>query len=70
MTRTKWKTQNRNFQINDLVIIKEDNMPPSHLRLGRILEVFPSKDGLVRAVRCGGRILSTNHKIGTITQQR
>lgn len=49
--RTKWKTQHRNFQLNDLVLIREDNMPPSKWHLGRIIQPLPSKDGIVRAAK-------------------
>lgn len=48
--RTKWKTQTRNFRVNDLVLIKEDNMPPNKWHMGRITKVLPSGDGIVRAV--------------------
>lgn len=51
INRTKWKMQTRNFKINDLVLIKEDNMPPSKWHMGRIMEVMPSKDGIVRAAK-------------------
>lgn len=51
ITRSKWKVVSRNFQTNDLVIIKENNLPPSHWQMGRIIEILPSKDGLTRAVR-------------------
>lgn len=49
--RTKWRTKTRNFQTNDLVIIQEDNMPPSKWHLGRIIKPLPSKDGIVRAAK-------------------
>lgn len=49
--RTKWKNKTRNFQTNDLVLIKEDNMPPSKWHLGRIIKPLPSKDGIVRAAQ-------------------
>lgn len=49
--RTKWRKEMRNLQTNDLVIIREDNMPPSRWRLGRVIEIYPSKDGLVRGVK-------------------
>lgn len=51
IARTKWKTQNRNFQLNDIVIIKEDNMPPGKWHLGRIIQPLPSRDGIVRAAK-------------------
>lgn len=49
--RTKWKTQTRNFQIDDLVLIKEDSMPPSKWHMGRVIQILPSKDGIVRAIK-------------------
>lgn len=50
LNRPKWNRVHRNFQTNDLVIIKEDNLPPARWRMGRILETIPGPDGLVRSV--------------------
>lgn len=51
INRSKWLTPERNMEIGDLVIVKEDNVPPMKWKLGRIQEVFPSKaDNLVRSV--------------------
>lgn len=41
----------RNAKIGDLVVLKEDNIHPSHWRLGRIFETYLGKDGLVRSVK-------------------
>lgn len=49
--RTKWKTETQNLKINDSVIVKEDNIPPSRWQLGRIVGIHPGKDGLVRIVQ-------------------
>lgn len=35
----------------DLVLVKEDNIAPSHWSLGRVKETFPGPDGLVRSVK-------------------
>lgn len=48
--RYKWKSQEENLKIGDLVIIKEDNINPSRWPLARITEVQPGKDGIVRVV--------------------
>lgn len=48
--RPKWRLRERNFQVGDLVLVKEDNVAPSHWSLGRIKETFPGPDGLVRSV--------------------
>lgn len=48
--RPKWIQRSRNLQINELVLIKDNRLPPSKWLLGRILEVHPGDDGLVRVV--------------------
>lgn len=50
LNRPKWNRQTDNFQVGDLVIIKEDNLPPSRWRLGRIEQVIAGPDKLVRSV--------------------
>ena len=47
--RPKWLNQRKNLQINDLVILK-DQLPPQQWKLGRVLEVHPGKDDMVRVV--------------------
>ena len=47
-TRTKWKESKGVLAPNTLVLIKEDNLSPLKWRLGRILSVFPGKDGVPR----------------------
>lgn len=48
--RPKWMQQSSNIKINDLVIIKEDNLPPTQWRLGRVIMTHPGKDGNTRVV--------------------
>lgn len=48
INRPKWNKIHRNFAQNDLVIIKEDNQPPTRWKMGRILKVIEGEDGLVR----------------------
>lgn len=47
--RTKWNSRETNVKINDLVIIKDDNLAPSHWNVGRIINIFPDSEGLVRS---------------------
>ncbi|ODM93494.1 hypothetical protein Ocin01_13188 [Orchesella cincta] len=42
--RFKWCTQNRNLQVDDVVLVKEDNTPPMQWRTGRIVQTFPGRD--------------------------
>lgn len=48
--RRKWMRQCENVETGDLVIIKDDDYPPMKWNLGRVTEVFPDEDGLVRSV--------------------
>ncbi|XP_031339663.1 uncharacterized protein LOC116168131 [Photinus pyralis] len=48
--RTKWNIKRSNIQTNQLVILKEDNLPPLQWRMGRIIETHPGGDGVVRVV--------------------
>ncbi|XP_055308877.1 uncharacterized protein LOC129572799 [Sitodiplosis mosellana] len=46
--RAKWLQEQPNLKIGDVVLIKEDNLPPSRWIMGRIVETHPGSDGLVR----------------------
>ncbi|XP_039315534.1 uncharacterized protein LOC120360046 [Solenopsis invicta] len=46
--RTKWKTPFPPLEINTLVLLKEDNLPPAKWRLGRVTEVHVGSDGIAR----------------------
>ncbi|GFX30342.1 uncharacterized protein TNCV_1964481 [Trichonephila clavipes] len=48
--RTKWNKPRRNLKVNDMVLVKEDNIPPLQWSLGRVVQVFPGDDGAVRVV--------------------
>lgn len=53
----KWNRQRDNVAIKDIVIVKDDNLPPTRYQLGRIVHVRPGPDGKVRVAevktRCG-----------------
>lgn len=48
--RNKWHRLQINVKVGDMVVLKDDNIPPGQWRRGRIIEVFPGKDGAVRSV--------------------
>ncbi|UYV65348.1 hypothetical protein LAZ67_3004018 [Cordylochernes scorpioides] len=48
--RNKWRTISPNVDINTLVLIKEERIPPAKWLMGRVVETHPGKDGLVRVV--------------------
>lgn len=48
--RKKWRREKENVQVGQLVILKDENLPPAQWKMGRIIETLPGKDGLVRNV--------------------
>ena len=48
--RQKWNTVQRNMQIGDVVLLKDDNLPRNRWSLGVITATEPDKHGLVRSV--------------------
>ncbi|UYV82753.1 hypothetical protein LAZ67_22000737 [Cordylochernes scorpioides] len=44
----KWRQNQSNLELDQLVLIKEDGIPPMRWRFGRIIEVFPGTDKMVR----------------------
>lgn len=46
--RVKWKKIQENLKINDLVLLKEDNLPPLQWKLGRVIDTHAGKDNLTR----------------------
>ena len=47
--RSKWRKEQRNLQVGDLVLMAESNMSRGSWPLARIRRVFPSADGRVRS---------------------
>lgn len=48
--RRKWRENKPELQINELVLVKNNLVPPSKWELARILDVHPGSDGHVRVV--------------------
>lgn len=49
--RYKWGTVEPNIKERNLVLLRDDNLPPAHWLLGRVLECFKGSDNLVRVVK-------------------
>ena len=49
--RQKWTKCKRNVQVDDIVVIKDSNLPRNMWSLGRIVEVMPDDTGHVRKVK-------------------
>lgn len=48
--RTKGREVMENVNVGAVVLVKTDNMPPTHWPLARVTEIFPGDDGRVRNV--------------------
>ncbi|GFW54560.1 integrase catalytic domain-containing protein [Trichonephila clavipes] len=48
--RPKWLLPTKNFQVNDLCLIKDDNLPPTRWKMGRIVRLYPGLDNKVRVI--------------------
>ena len=50
-SRKKWYQSRKNLQVGNIVLLVSPDSPRAHWPLGRVLEVFPAKDGNVRSVK-------------------
>lgn len=49
--RQKWNQRGSSaIQVGELVVIKDDNLPPLRWKLARVAELFPGSDGVVRVI--------------------
>lgn len=49
-TKSKWLHPKENISVGDLVLVKEDNLPPGKWAMARVLDLHPGNDGYVRVV--------------------
>ena len=49
--RQKWNRVRPNIQTNDIVLLKDDNLPRNQWQLARVVDAEPDSDGLVRKVK-------------------
>ncbi len=70
-TRSKWQGQNCNVRVNDLVLVKEDNQALATWSMGRVIEVYPGPDALVRVARVktvNGKFLRSVTKLAVLSK--
>ena len=48
--RMKWKKEEKNLKVGDVVVVITPETTRGHWPLGRVEEIFPGKDGYVRVV--------------------
>ena len=49
--RQKWTTVKRNFEVGDIVLLKEETLVRNHWPQAPVVEIFPDSDNLVRTVK-------------------
>ena len=52
--RQKWTQENRNFAVNDEVLVIDRNLPRYQWNIGRVTATYPGRDGIVRVVDVQG----------------
>lgn len=57
--RPKWKRLQTEFQVGEIILLKDENLPPSKWALGRIVEKHLGEDGVCRvySVRCRCKVI-------------
>ena len=50
MVRGKWRQRRDNIKIDDFVLTVDPNKDRKEWKTGRVIDVYPGKDGLVRVV--------------------
>lgn len=48
--RPKWTNKTNNIKVNDMVLLKDEQLPSTRWPLGRISAIHPGKDNMVRVV--------------------
>lgn len=48
--RNKWRGESNSPCLNDLVLIRDENLPPLQWKLARIVALHPGEDGKIRVV--------------------
>ena len=49
--RGKWNQKQRNFAVGDVVLVVDPNQPRGQWKIGRVMEVYPVLDQLVRVAK-------------------
>jgi len=60
---SKWKRPNDNFQVGDIVVIKEDDLVSSNWSIARVVKTNPGADGRVRVVTLKTKMEPTNDQL-------
>ena len=69
--RTKWLRSRDNFEVNNVVLVVDDNLPRNYWLLGRIIRTMPGSDGFVRTCEVktkNGVFVRPVHKLCLLTE--
>ena len=64
--RKKWAYRTKNIQLGDIVLIREDNLPPCQWMMRKVIDTHAGKDDLIRVVTLrtkGGSVKRTVRKL-------
>ncbi|XP_060665536.1 uncharacterized protein LOC132797773 [Drosophila nasuta] len=64
--RSKWRTPDRRLQVNDVVLVKDENLPPLRWPLARVMSLIPGKDGECRVAELKTTCGSTRRAINKL----
>ena len=71
--KTSFIVKNLNYRVGDIVIVRDDDLARNNWPLGKVVEVYPSDDDLVRIiVSYGGKLSHFDrpvHKLVLIVAQ-
>ncbi|GFT03700.1 DUF5641 domain-containing protein [Trichonephila clavipes] len=69
--RKKWIVNKENLKLGDMVLIREENLPPCKWLLGRVVKIYMGKDKKVRVVdiKTGKEILSLEERISIVSRK-
>ena len=51
--RRKWLYPVTNLKVKDIVIVVDNKLPRGQWRFGKVIDVYPGSDGLVRTAKIG-----------------
>ncbi|KAJ8713647.1 hypothetical protein PYW07_014017 [Mythimna separata] len=46
--RQKWRRQGEQLQLGEMVLVRDDRLPPTRWLLGRVVRLYPGSDGVTR----------------------
>ena len=67
--RQKWHTFQRNLKVGDVVLLMSETSCRSEWRMGLVVHVYPSRDGLIRkvSIRMGDKCIDSKGKRKSVT---